>query len=214
MLKLTLITSAIAILLFLGLFLPSQAILLKPEFHQQLHSLLPDSFGAVLIFLSCCALLTAIGMPRQVIAFSCGYSFGVGYGLILATLAASIGLVLTYLFARQFLAEFIQKKYLEQSEKVVEFLIENLVLKSFIIRILPLGSNFLTNIIAGACKLPLKPFWFGSSIGFIPQMTIFSLAGSGIRLADTTQLIFSLGLFLSAIILSTLLYLKNKHKKS
>lgn len=212
MLKITIITSLIAALLFLGLFLPSQTVLFEPEFHQQLHNLLPESVLSVVLFLAGCSFLMAIGMPRQIVAFSCGYSFGAINGVVSATLAASLGLAITYLFSHRFLSGFIAKRYASQSKKVVSFLIENLILKAFIIRILPLGSNFLTNIIAGACKLPLKPFWIGSTIGFVPQMIIFSLAGSGIRFGDTTQLIISLALFLVALLLSTLIYVKHKQK--
>ena len=50
----------------------------------------------------------------------------------------------------------------------------------------------------------------GSFVGFIPQMAIFSLAGSGIRLGAQNELIASAILFVIALILTG--YLIKKHK--
>jgi len=51
----------------------------------------------------------------------------------------------------------------------------------------------------------------GSFVGFIPQMTIFSLAGSGIRLGAKNELFASAVLFVIALLLTG--YLVKKHRQ-
>jgi uncharacterized membrane protein YdjX (TVP38/TMEM64 family) len=70
----------------------------------------------------------------------------------------------------------------------------------------------LTNIIAGVSKVSMPAYVSGSFVGFIPQMIIFSLAGSGIRLGEKNELIASVGLFIVALILSAYLFKKHKSK--
>jgi uncharacterized membrane protein YdjX (TVP38/TMEM64 family) len=80
-----------------------------------------------------------------------------------------------------------------------------LFLKAIALRLLPLGSNFLANIIAGASQVSTKAFIGGSFIGFIPQMIIFSLAGSGMSIGDSNELIASTLLFIIALVIGIFL---------
>ena len=123
-------------------------------------------------------------------------------------------IVLTKIFANKYLAHFVKRYFAKQQQAIYNFLTEQLFYKAIIIRILPLGSNFLTNLIAGACQLNAKAFIAGSFIGFIPQMVIFSLAGAGIKLASSSHLIASISLFILALLLSYHLYAKQKNLTS
>jgi len=160
------------------------------------------------IFLS---LATSIGLPRQIAALVAGINLGVLLGVIIATLAATLGCLITFNVSRYLLSDKITRKYPEKVEKLSVFLGEQTFLKAIVIRILPLGSNFLTNIIAGVSKVSMRAYVSGSFVGFIPQMIIFSLAGSGIRLGAQNELIASGMLFVIALLISA--YLVKKHKK-
>lgn len=210
MLKSSLVLTIIAIIILLIIAIPSQFIFNDPAFQQQLNTLIPSGIkGAVLLFL-CFALLSSVGLPRQISAFTCGYSLGLIDGVIIATLAVTLGCYFTVLFSSRFLQNLIRNKYPKQQSVIVNFLSEQLIYKAIIIRIMPLGSNFLTNIIAGACNLNHKQFVLGSFLGFIPQMVIFTLAGTGVRLANNTHIALSVGLLAIASILSLWLYKKHK----
>jgi len=160
------------------------------------------------VFLS---LATSIGLPRQIAALVAGINLGAFIGVIIATLATTLGCLITFSISRYFLSDKIARKYPNKLEKLSEFLSEKTFLKALIIRILPLGSNFLTNIIAGVSKVSMPAYVSGSFVGFIPQMIIFSLAGSGIRLGEKNELIASVTLFVIALLLSG--YLVRKHKE-
>ena len=152
---------------------------------------------------------TSIGLPRQIAALVAGINLGALLGVIVATLAATLGCLITFNVSRYLLSKKITHKYPKQLAKLSAFLSEQTFLKAIVIRILPLGSNFLTNIIAGVSKVSMRAYVSGSFVGFIPQMVIFSLAGSGIRLGAQNELMASGILFIIALLIST--YLVKKH---
>ena len=77
---------------------------------------------------------------------------------------------------------------------------------TIIIRLLPIGSNLITNIAAGITRVRQEPFFIGSFIGYLPQMIIFSLIGSGIEVLSIWKISTSIVLFIISSILSAYLY--------
>jgi len=163
---------------------------------------------SLFIFLS---LATSVGLPRQIAALVAGINLGALIGGIIATLAATLGCLITFTVSRYLLSDKITQKYPDKLAKLSDFLGKQTFLKAIVIRILPLGSNFITNIIAGVSRVSMRAYVSGSFVGFIPQMIIFSLAGSGIRLGAQNELIASGILFIIALLLSA--YLVKKHKQ-
>jgi len=161
------------------------------------------------VFLS---LATSIGLPRQIAALVAGINLGAFIGMMLATIATTLGCLITFSVSRYLLSAKVTLKYPNQLAKLSEFIGERTFLKAIVIRILPLGSNFITNIIAGVSKVSMPAYVGGSFVGFIPQMIIFSLAGSGIRLGAQNELMASAILFIIAILLTT--YLIKKHRSA
>jgi len=154
---------------------------------------------------------TAIGLPRQIAAFSAGYFFTFAIGVTLATLATTMGCLITYLASQHGLYQIAEKKFPAKVKSIQTFLSEATFVKALVIRILPLGSNFLTNIVAGATKTPLIPYVSGSFIGFIPQMVLFALIGSGVSISAAQQ--NQLTLWLGSFALGLILWLIIRHKK-
>lgn len=156
---------------------------------------------------------TSCGLPRQIAALVAGINFGAFVGGVLATLAVTLGCCITFNISRYALSQKINKKYPSEITKLSDFINDQTFVKTFIIRILPIGSNFLTNVIAGVTQVSSKAFIGGSFVGFIPQMVIFSLAGSGIRLGAKNEMIASGVLFIIALVLSSYLIRKRKRQK-
>jgi uncharacterized membrane protein YdjX (TVP38/TMEM64 family) len=199
------IISLFSILCIISIFLSFQSNN-QHLIQQYLQTIIPKNyFGATLLFLIL-LLATSIGLPRQIAAFSSGYLFGVLPGTVIATLAAIAGCSLTLILSQCFLHNFITKKYYKQTDQIGLFFAQQTFTKALIIRLLPAGSNFITNVIAGVVKVPRKAYLLGTGIGFIPQMFIFSLAGSGVRLENNHHIILSVGLCLIAFLLGSWLY--------
>jgi len=178
------------------------------SFQHWLLTFSPNSAQNSLLVVVCLIGLSCFGLPRQVVAFTCGYFFEALFGGIFATVAVTIAAYLTFTFAQYFLQKHPFKKYQNQLDKITTFLSDSTFSKSIIIRLLPLGSNFLTNILAGIANIPKLPFLAGSFIGYIPQMFIFSLAGSGVKLAAKEHIMISVCLLILAMLLSWQLYRK------
>ncbi|MEI6894622.1 MAG: VTT domain-containing protein [Colwellia sp.] len=166
-------------------------------------------FSALLLFVFL-SIATSIALPRQIAALVAGIHLGAFTGMVIATVATTLGCLITFSVARYLFSEKITQKYPSKLAKISQFLSEQTFLKAVIIRLLPLGSNFLTNIIAGVSKVSMSAYVSGSFVGFIPQMVIFSLAGSGLSLGAENELLASLALFVIALLLSAYLLYRQR----
>lgn len=176
-----------------------------------LNDLIPNTALGALTFTLILSPAMALGLPRQICALSAGFLFGASYGIVLATISTVLGCILTLIMARQLFSNIVQRHYPTPLAKVREFFSHNTFLKALIIRLLPAGSNFLTNLLAGTAQTPFRPFILGSALGFIPQMAIFSLMGSGLQVDGQQQLFMSIILLLIALLLSSYLLRKTRN---
>jgi uncharacterized membrane protein YdjX (TVP38/TMEM64 family) len=206
---LLLITTLIGIAITFSVFFSLDA-LQNNNLQPLLDRFIPPGYIGLLMILTTLTLLTSIGLPRQVAAFSCGYIFGILYGTLLATLAATLGCIITLFIAKTFFRKKVLDTYPEKLNSVSVFFSTNTFSKALIIRLLPAGSNFLTNILAGIANVKATHYVAGTCVGFIPQMLIFSLLGAGIKVGENQQILLSLCLFIIALIFGYLLYKKEK----
>ncbi|NQZ87286.1 MAG: VTT domain-containing protein [Colwellia sp.] len=206
---LLILTSFIGVALFFGMFL-SLDVLKNENLQPFLDEYIPQGYFGYLTVLALLALLTSIGLPRQVAAFSCGYIFGIIHGTLIATSAATIGCMLTLFIAKTFLRQKVLDTYPEKLNSVSAFFSTHTFSKALIIRLLPAGSNFLTNILAGIADVKRTSYVAGTCVGFIPQMLIFSLLGAGVKVDDQQQIFLSLLLLLVALAFGYILYIKER----
>jgi len=173
-----------------------------------LERFIPTNYFGFFMALVMLSLLTSIGLPRQVAAFSGGYIFGTFYGTLLATSAATLGCLITLFIAKTFFRKRVLSTYSEKLNHVTHFFEKHTFSKALIIRLLPAGSNFLTNVLAGIANVKVAPYVTGTCVGFIPQMLIFSLLGAGVKVGEQQQIILSVCLLCIALLLGYLLYKK------
>jgi len=173
-----------------------------------LERFIPPNYLGFFMALVMLTLLTSIGLPRQVAAFSGGYIFGTLYGTLLATSAATLGCLITLYVAKTFFRKRVLSSYSEKLNHVTHFFEKNTFSKALVIRLLPAGSNFLTNVLAGIANVKIAPYVTGTCVGFIPQMLIFALLGAGVKVGEQQQIIVSVCLFCIALLLGYLLYKK------
>ncbi len=143
--------------------------------------ILEKGVAGMLFFTVLSALLSCFFVPRQVLSFVGGYAYGVFWGTLLVTVGASVGCLLTFLYTRFLGFNYMQKKFHTRILWLENLFSKNAFGMALTIRILPVGSNVLLNMLAGVSKIPLTAFCFGSAIGFIPQNLVSALLGSGLR---------------------------------
>jgi len=158
------------------------------------------------LFLAVSSLLISVGMSRQVIAFLAGYGFGLWGGLLLSMLATVLGSVLTFYVARLFLRDFLENRFGERIRRLNAFLRGHTFTATLVFRLLPVGSNWMVNLAAGASGVRGSLFFLGSALGFIPQMLIFALVGSGIQVGQFWQVAVAMAMFVLAALLGVYLY--------
>ena len=120
---------------------------------------------------------------------------------------------MTFCYARFFARETIAGKFSDRIRRVDAFLSENPFVMTLLIRFLPMGSNFLTNLAAGVSGVPGVVFVAASAVGYVPQMVIFALVGSGVHLDTGYGIGLSVILFIASGLLGVHLYRKYRYDK-
>jgi uncharacterized membrane protein YdjX (TVP38/TMEM64 family) len=169
--------------------------------------------SAGLLFVAAGGLLASIGMSRQIIAFLGGYAFGFMSGALLGLLATVAGCITTFYISRRCGHSLLEGFCSPRFRKVSEYIHDNTFSMSLLIRLLPAGSNFLVNLAAGASGVRSLPFFFGSALGYIPQMLVFSLIGSGTSVDQSWQIAVAIVLFGVSAMLGVSLYCKHRRRK-
>ena len=82
---------------------------------------------------------------------------------------------------------------------------------TLLIRLLPVGSNLITNLVAGVSSIRKTGFFAGSFVGYLPQALIFALAGDGLTVESHWRIGSSIVLFLLAGLLALPLYRRMRH---
>ena len=170
--------------------------------------------NGALLFLLMGGLFTAIGLPRQIIAFLGGYAFNIGLGTVLGALAALLGCMLSFAYARLFAKGLLRARLGERAGRFDRFIHDHPFTMTVLVRLLPVGNNLLTNLAAGISSIRPGYFLLGSLIGYLPQTLVFALVGSGVQIAPALKLGLAIGLFLISGALGAYLYKHFRHGQS
>ncbi|TNF59923.1 MAG: hypothetical protein EP306_09895 [Burkholderiales bacterium] len=149
---------------------------------------------------------TALGGPRQVLAFSCGYLLGGWWGGVVSTLLTGLGALLTMSVVRHAGMDWLRQRHGDRIEVVRRVLGGDTWKWICIVRLMPVGSNLLTNVAAAMAGLSRRSVLLGSLPGYLPQSLLFSYAGRGVALQDGSKIWISLGLLAGSTALAWYLY--------
>jgi uncharacterized membrane protein YdjX (TVP38/TMEM64 family) len=163
------------------------------------------------VFLVVGAFFTGLGLPRQVVCFLAGYAFGFIVGSGLALVATLAGCASTFTYARLLGRDLVATRFPARVKRVDDFLSDNPLSMTLLIRFLPVGSNLITNLAAGVSRVSALPFLAGSAIGYVPQTVIFALLGSGVAIDPEFRIGLSAVLFVSSGVLGIYLYRRFRH---
>ncbi len=171
------------------------------------------SAGYLLLFFIVGVLATAVGLPRQLFAFISGFAFGVIPGVAVSLVMAISGCAIAFWVSRKLLRNWLLKRY-EPFVKSLDLLTQNDAFwKVVMLRFQPLGTNLMTNLAAGVSHMPARLFLPASVLGYIPQMVVFALIGSGVRVGSTWQLTISLLLLAVSFVLGLWLLSKSAARR-
>lgn len=169
-------------------------------------------FGA-LLFVLCAALFTSVGVPRQMVGVLGGYAFGFALGTPLALAGTLTSCIATFYYSRFFGRSFVNRKFGKRVAKLNAIISGNTFSTALIIRLLPVGNNLITNLLAGVSNANPAGFFLGSLLGYIPQTVVFTLLGSGVHVSPVWRTVLSLALFLLASLLGWTLYRRRREAR-
>ncbi len=173
-----------------------------------------NGFTGQILFIIVGVIALSLGTPRQLISFVAGYAFGLSLGFFLALIATSTACFFVFIFSRFFARNIVQRRFSNKLKKADEFFSNNTFSTVLLVRLLPVGNNLLTSLVAGASSVRLLIFLLASTIGYIPQTLIFTLAGSGITVESSIRIATSLILFCLSSVLGFYLYKKYKFSRN
>lgn len=142
---------------------------------------------------------TALGGPRQVLAFSCGYLLGGWWGGVVSTL-------LTMSVVKHAGLGWLRERHGDRIDVVRQVLGGDTWKWICIVRLMPVGSNLVTNVAAALAGLSRRSVLLGSLPGYLPQSLLFSYAGRGVALQDSDKIWISLALLVGSTALAWYLY--------
>ncbi len=168
----------------------------------------------IIVYTSLVTLLVAMGVPRQICSLMGGYVFGLWQGTLWATIGTALACIICFSYARFVGQDWLNRKYGHKLTIFNDFLCQSPFLLTLVVRIVPLGSNFLTNFLAGISRIPAIPFLGGSIVGFTAQNFIFAMMGSGLQMNASMNSFYSIILYIISLSLGYWVYLRyKKHKK-
>ena len=150
--------------------------------------------GFVLVAAAACA----VGVPRQLVAYAAGRGFGWGAGCILALVAEVAGCAADFVWARSVARDWAARRIRGRLARLDGQLRRHPFGATLTLRLLPVGSNILLNLLAGVSAVALGPFLLASAIGYLPQTVVFALLGGGVRVDRTEQMLVAGVLFVAA----------------
>ena len=150
-----------------------------------------------------CLIAGMLGVSRQLLASLGGFLFGWWAGVWLTQSAVFLAALTIFGIGRVLPERQLTEHRFSFIRRSAKWLHRQPFQGILTLRLLPLGSNLLTNVAAGLLRLPFIAFAGASFIGFLPQHVIFSLLGEGVAIASPKLLLWGLaGLALSLLVVS------------
>ena len=163
------------------------------------------------VFAALGTLACALGVPRQMVAYAGGLAFGFWPGTALALAAEVAGCAVDFwwarLLGRQWASRWLagEGRVGARVARVERFLVANAFSATLTLRLLPVGSNMVLNLLAGVSSVAAGPFLAASVLGYLPQTVVFALLGGGVRVSEGTQMGLAAGLMVVSVAIGVLL---------
>ena len=160
----------------------------------------PAQAGPV-VFVLVGGVACAVGVPRQVVAYAAGLGFGTLGGCALALVAETVGCAADFVWARIVARKWAARTIRGRLARLDRQLSRHPFGATLTLRLLPVGSNLLLNLVAGVSGVAALPFLLASAVGYLPQTIVFAMLGGGVRVDHDAQLLLAGGLFALASVL-------------
>lgn len=133
--------------------------------------------GKLLFFLIYVGAVTFSLPGAAILTLFAGALFGMFYGVIIVSLASTIGACLAFLSSRYILRDWVSRKFSEKYLAINEGFNKDGISYLFSLRLIPAFPFFLVNILMGLTQIRLLTYWWVSQLGMLPATLIYVKAG-------------------------------------
>ncbi len=125
--------------------------------------------------------VTGLSIPgATVLTLAYGWFFGFWRGLLIVSLASTLGATLAFLLARFLLRDAVQSRFGDRLKTFNEALKREGAFYLFTLRLIPLVPFFVLNLVMGLTPIKTLTYWWVSQLGMLPGTALFVYAGSSV----------------------------------
>jgi pyruvate/2-oxoglutarate dehydrogenase complex dihydrolipoamide dehydrogenase (E3) component/uncharacterized membrane protein YdjX (TVP38/TMEM64 family) len=137
------------------------------------------------------ALLTLVG----------GALFGLLFGTVIVSFAASAGATLAFLASRFLLRDWVQQRFGRHLEPINRGVHREGAFYLFTLRLIPAVPFFVINLVMGLMPMRVRTFYWVSQLGMLPGTLVYVNAGRQLAAVETPRDILSPGLIAAFVLL-------------
>ena len=157
---------------------------------------------AALVFFSIYVAVTALSLPgAAVLTLAGGAIFGLGWGTLIVSFAASIGATLAFLVSRWLLHDWVQQRFGQRLATLNEGVKKDGAFYLFTMRLVPIIPFFVINLAMGLTPVRTWTFYWVSQLGMLAGTLVYVNAGTQLAQIDSLSGVVSPGLLGSLVLL-------------
>ncbi|MDV6317004.1 dihydrolipoyl dehydrogenase [Idiomarina sp. HP20-50] len=158
------------------------------EKQQQLNQLFVDyPLQTFAVYFVIYVVTTALSLPgATILTLGSGAIFGLGWGLLLASFASSLGAFIAFLSSRFILHDWVQEKFGDRLQAINRGMERDGAFYLLSLRLVPLFPFFVINLVMGLSKIRAWTFYWVSQVGMLLGTAVYVNAGT--QLADISSL--------------------------
>jgi dihydrolipoamide dehydrogenase len=155
-----------------------------------------------LVFFAIYVAVTGLSLPgAAIMTLVAGAIFGLLWGTVIVSFAASIGATLAFLVSRFLLKNWVQNKFGNNLKAINRGMEKDGAFYLFTLRLVPAFPFFVINLVMGLTPIRTLTFYWVSQIGMLAGTIVYVNAGTQIASIDSLSGILSPGLLASFVLL-------------
>ena len=155
------------------------------------------------LFFAAYVTVTALSLPFAVwMTLAAGALFGFWLGLLLVSIAATLGATLAFLTARYLLRDVVRQKFAAQMAVVDAGMARDGALYLFTLRLIPAMPFFVVNLVMGLTRIPTRAYVIASFLGMLAGTMVFVNAGTQLATLSEISDILSFNILMSFAVLA------------
>jgi pyruvate/2-oxoglutarate dehydrogenase complex dihydrolipoamide dehydrogenase (E3) component/uncharacterized membrane protein YdjX (TVP38/TMEM64 family) len=164
-----------------------------------------------LVFFLVYVAVTGLSLPGAALMTLVGGAiFGVLWGTVIISFAATIGATLAFIVARFLLRDGVQRRFGDRLGAINAGVAKDGPFYLFTLRLVPIFPFFVVNLVMALTPLRTSTFYWVSQLGMLPATLVYVNAGREIGRIDSLPGILSPGLLLSFVLLGIFPFVARK----